>query len=85
MLDPRYLGSTAVMIGGILMIALSHTLGFGIEFVFLGIVVLSLGITLSAVFAGVANPYAVLTILGGSVILLTLITIYNVGGLRGYI
>ncbi|HEY1199159.1 MAG TPA: hypothetical protein VGG32_10640 [Thermoplasmata archaeon] len=83
-MDPRWIASTAILLTGLGMLLVGHFYGVS-EYLVFGVIVLVLGIVLSAAFAGLTDWRALIILTFGLLIFFTLADVYNLFGLSGWV
>jgi hypothetical protein len=85
MVQPAWIATTVVILTGLGMILFGHFLAGYSELIIFGVIVLSLGITLSAVAGGVHRPVVLIVLFFLLLVVFTAVDVYNIGGLQGWI
>lgn len=84
-MNPGWLASTILMLAGLALILTGHFVGAYSAFLIFGILVLSLGITVSAYSGGVKHGLWLVGIFAAVSIFLIAVDVYNLFGLRGWV
>jgi hypothetical protein len=82
--DPRWIASTGILITGAVMLIIGHVYLLADYLVF-GVIIVVLGIVLSAAFAGLRDWRGLLILTFGLLIFFTLIDVFDLFGLAGWV
>lgn len=84
-MQPIWLASTVIVLAGVVLILMGHFYGGYSAFLIFGVIILSLGMTISLAGGGVRNGLVLVGVFAALVLFLTAVDVYDLWGLAGWI